>query len=153
MALTGFVAANAAQTESANKSTALGRGVSPFVQDAKFQVTGFGYKLPEQDGKVDAKAVPQPVLTTTLNADLFVRALMRPIATEKEPMEHNGTVNLFVRDFITQHKDKNDGEILTALIAELKDKDIIVQRVPYVGLSRDGRRYAASLVDLYFKVD
>lgn len=149
--LTGFQTASQNAIESASQLHTLTRSVSPFQQGVGFRITGFTYKLAEIDGKVDKDARPQPVFTTSIDADLFVRALTRPVPTVDGPLEHKGTFNLFVRDYIASHKDKSDGELLKGIVEECKDKDLMVERVPYVANSRDGRQYATSLVDIYFK--
>lgn len=150
--LTGFQTASNDVIASESTKRTLTRSVSPFQPGVGFRITGFTYKLAEIDGKVGKDARPQPVFTTNINADLFVRALTRAVATTDGPLEHKGTFNLYVRDTIVRHKDKSDGELLQLMVDECKDRDLIVERVPYTARSKDGREYAASLVDIYFKV-
>lgn len=150
--LTGFQTASKDAIVSASARHTLTQSVSPFQQGVEFRITEFTYKLAETDGKVAKDARPQPVLVTTLGADLFVRALIRPVATTDGPLEHKGTFNLYVRDTIAKHRDKSDGELLTLIVNECKDRDLIVERIPYNAVSRDGRTYATSLVEIHFKV-
>lgn len=155
MALTGFQSVSATEKESANKSNSLSQGTSPFVQNATFTVTGFDYRKPEIDGKVPANALPQPVFVCRMgenDVDLFVKPLTRGVAcADGTVLDHKGGLNLWVRDQLVALRGKNDGEILQALVDGLKDKTLIVDRVPYTAQSKDGRTYAASLVDIHFK--
>lgn len=148
--LTGFQTVSDATIASASAKFTLIRSVSPFQPNVQFRITGFTFKVAEIDGKVPTDARPQPVFTTTIGADLFVRALTRPVPTTDGPLEHKGTFNLYVRDTIATHKDKSDGELLQLMVDECKDRDLIVERIPYNARSRDGREYATSLVEIYF---
>lgn len=151
--LTGFQTASESVAQEASARHTLTRSVSPFQPGTGFRITGFAFRVVEIDGKVPADARPQPVFTTTINADLFVRSLTRAVPTINGPLEHKGTFNLFVRDYIATHKDKSDGELLQGIVDACKDRDLIVERVPYTAVSRDGRQYATSLVEIYFVND
>lgn len=148
--LTGFVSASNDARENANKSNSIALGHSPFQHNVKFTVGGFDYKVPQEDGKVDAKARLNPVLTTSVG-DLFLTTLTRSRAdADGNVLEPDGTFNAFVRKTIAENATKTNGEILTAIVKGCENKQLIVERVPYVGLSKDGRRFATSLVKVNF---
>lgn len=148
--LTGFVSASNDARENANKSNSIALGHSPFQHNVKFTVSGFDYKVAQEDGKVDPKARLNPVLTTSVG-DLFLSTLTRSrVDADGNVLEPKGTFNDFVRKTISENSTKTNGEILTAIVDGCKDKQLIVERVPYVGLSKDGRRFATSLVKINF---
>lgn len=148
--LTGFVSASNDARENANKSNSIALGHSPFQHNVRFTVTGFDYKVAQEDGKVDPKARLNPVLTTSVG-DLFLTTLTRSrVDADGHVLEPNGTFNTFVRETIVKNSTKTNGEILTAIVEGCKDKQLIVERVPYVGLSKDGRRFATSLIKINF---
>ena len=148
--LTGFVSASNDARENANKSNSIALGHSPFQHNVKFTVGGFDYKVPQEDGKVDAKARLNPVLTTSVG-DLFLTTLTRSrVDADGNVLEPDGTFNAFVRKTIAENSTKTNGEILTAIVKGCENKQLIVERVPYVGLSKDGRRFATSLVKVNF---
>lgn len=148
--LTGFVSASNDARENANKSNSIALGHSPFQHNVKFTVSGFDYKVAQEDGKVDPKARLNPVLTTSVG-DLFLTTLTRSrVDADGNVLEPKGTFNDFVRKTISENSTKTNGEILTAIVDGCKDKQLIVERVPYVGLSKDGRRFATSLVKINF---
>lgn len=148
--LTGFVSASNDARENANKSNSIALGHSPFQHNVKFTVGGFDYKVPQEDGKVDAKARLNPVLTTSVG-DLFLSTLTRSrVDADGNVLEPDGTFNAFVRKTIAENSTKTNGEILTAIVKGCENKQLIVERVPYVGLSKDGRRFATSLVKVNF---
>lgn len=148
--LTGFVSASNDARENANKSNSIALGHSPFQHNVKFTVGGFDYKVPQEDGKVDAKARLNPVLTTSVG-DLFLSTLTRSrVDVDGNVLEPDGTFNAFVRKTIAENSTKTNGEILTAIVKGCENKQLIVERVPYVGLSKDGRRFATSLVKVNF---
>lgn len=141
----------------ADQDHTLGKRVSPFLQNVVFQITGFTYTLVNENGKVKKDAKPNPVFTIKIgdkDAELYVHSLNRDVPlADGGTLEHTGTFNLFVRDFINEHSDKSDGEILTAIVEKVKDRKLIVNRVPYVRLDKFSNRQATSLVDINFKVD
>ena len=148
--LTGFVSASNDARENANKSNSIALGHSPFQHNVKFTVGGFDYKVPQEDGKVDAKARLNPVLTTSVG-DLFLTTLTRSrVDADGNVLEPDGTFNAFVRKTIAENSTKTNGEILTAIVKGCENKQLIVERVPYVGLSKDGRHFATSLVKVNF---
>ena len=148
--LTGFVSASNDARENANKSNSIALGHSPFQHNVKFTVGGFDYKVPQEDGKVDVKARLNPVLTTSVG-DLFLSTLTRSrVDVDGHVLEPDGTFNAFVRKTIAENSTKTNGEILTAIVKGCENKQLIVERVPYVGLSKDGRRFATSLVKVNF---
>lgn len=148
--LTGFVSASNDARENANKSNSIALGHSPFQHNVRFTVGGFDYKVAQEDGKVDPKARLNPVLTTSVG-DLFLTTLTRSrVDADGHVLEPNGTFNTFVRETIVKNSTKTNGEILTAIVEGCKDKQLIVERVPYVGLSKDGRRFATSLIKINF---
>ena len=148
--LTGFVSASNDARANANKSNSIALGHSPFQHNVRFTVSGFDYKVAQEDGKVDPKAHLNPVLTTSVG-DLFLSTLTRSrVDADGHILEPNGTFNEFVRKTIAENATKTNGEILTAIVEGCKDKQLIVERVPYVALSKDKRRFAASLVKINF---
>ncbi len=150
--LTGFRTASQSEIESANQLNTLSRGTSPYQQGVVFTVTGFTYQKAEIDGKVPADAKPQPVLLTSLGA-LFVKPLNRgAVKADGTVLEHKGTFNQFVHKTIVENPDKNDGQLLQLIVDGCQGKQLIVNRIPYSAKSKDGRTYAASLVDIDFKV-
>lgn len=148
--LTGFVSASNDARNNANKSNSIALGHSPFQHNVRFTVSGFDYKVAQEDGKVDPKARLNPVLTTSVG-DLFLATLTRSrVDADGHILEPNGTFNEFVRKTIAENSTKTNGEILTAIVEGCKDKQLIVERVPYVALSKDKRRFAASLIKINF---
>ena len=148
--LTGFFSASNDARENANKSNSIALSNSPFRHNVKFTVGGFDYKVAQEVGKVDPKARLYPVLTTSVG-DLFLTALTRSrVDVDGNVLEPNGTFNAFVRKTIAENSTKTNGEILTAIVKGCENKQLIVERVPYVGLSKDGRRFATSLVKINF---
>ncbi|MDY5324410.1 MAG: hypothetical protein SPG96_05775 [Succinivibrio sp.] len=149
--LTGFVKADDNKIEAANKSFTISMGQSPFQDRVTFKVTGFTYKQAENDGKVDAKASVNPVLITTVGDMFLSMALKMRVDAEGKILEPNGTFNHFIKDIIGRMAGKSNGEILTAIVDGCKDKEVVVSRQPYVAITKDGRKFAASLVILDFK--
>ena len=148
--LTGFVSASNDARENANKSNSIALGHSPFQHNVRFTVTGFDYKVAQENGKVEPNARLNPVLTTSVG-DLFLTTLTRSRVDENgKVLEPDGTFNAFVRKTIAENHTKTNGEILTAIVNGCKDKQLIVERVPYVGLSKDHRRFGTSLVKINF---
>ena len=155
--LTGFRTASQSEIETANSSNDIARSTSPFQNGVVFTVNGFSYEKPEIDGKVAPDAKPQPVLLAKIgdkDVSLFVKPLNRSaVRADGSVLEHNGTFNKFVRETIASLSNKNNGEILQAIVDGCADRQIIVERVPYSAKSKDGRNYATSLVDLNFVVN
>lgn len=149
--LTGFVKADDNKIEAANKSFTISMGNSPFQDRVTFKVTDFTYKQAENDGKVDAKASVNPVLTTSIGDMFLSMALKMRVDAEGKILEPNGTFNKFIKDTISNNAGKSNGEILTAIVGGCKDKEIVVSRQPYVAVTKDGRKFASSLVILDFK--
>lgn len=150
--LTGFVKVNGAQKEQADKAHRIGTGASAFQPNVVFQVTDYDYKKAEKDGKVDAEAFSNPVLTTNIGVDVFLSMVTRAkVDSDGKILEPNGTFNNFVKETIAKNSSKEDGEIMKAIVEGSKGKDIIVTRKPYVGLSSDNRRFPTALVILDFK--
>ena len=149
--LTGFVKADDNKIEVANKSFSISMGNSPFQQGVIFKVAGFTYKQAENDGKVDANASVNPVLTTTVGDMFLSMALKARVDAEGKVLEPNGTFNQFIKGTISKMAGKSNGEILTAIVDGCKDKKVVVSRQPYAAMTKDGRKFAASLVVLDFK--
>lgn len=149
--LTGFVYADEKKVETANNSHSISMGNSPFRNNVTFKVTGFTYKQAQNDGKVDANAMANPVLTTTIGDMFLSMTLKARVNAEGKVLEPNGTFNKFVKDIISKMAGKSNGEILTAIVDGCKDKEVFVTRQPYAALTKDGRTFAASLVVLDFK--
>lgn len=149
--LTGFVKADDNKIEVANKGFFISMGNSPFQQGVIFKVTGFTYKQAQNDGKVDDNASVNPVLTTSVGDMFLSMTLKARIDAEGKILEPNGTFNQFIKDIISKMAGKSNGEILTAIIDGCKDKEVVVSRQPYAAMTKDGRKFAASLVVLDFK--
>ena len=149
--LTGFVKADEKKIETANKSFSISMGNSPFQDRVTFKVTDFTYKQAENDGKVDAIAFTNPVLTTTVGDMFLSMTLKARVDAEGRILEPNGSFNKFVKDTISRMAGKSNGEILKAIVDGCKDKEVVVSRQPYAAMTKDGRKYAASLVVLNFK--
>lgn len=149
--LTGFVKADDNKIEAANKSFTIGMGYSPFQDGVTFKVIGFTYKQAENDGKVDAKASVNPVLVTNVGDMFLSMTLKARVDAEGKILKPNGTFNSFVKDTISKMAGKSNGTILTAIVDGCKDKEVVVSRQPYVAITKDGRKFAASLVILDFK--
>ena len=149
--LTGFVKADDNKIEVANKSFSISMGNSPFQQGVIFKVTGFTYKQAQNDGRVDANASVNPVLTTSVGDMFLSMALKARVDAEGNVLEPNGTFNQFIKDTISKMLGKSNGEILTAIVDGCKDKEVFVTRQPYAAMTKDGRKFAASLVILDFR--
>ena len=149
--LTGFVKADDNKIEVANKSFSISMGNSPFQNKVTFKVTGFTYKQAENDGKVDADAMVNPVLTTTVGDMFLSMTLKAKVDSEGKILEPNGTFNQFIKDTISKNNGKSNGEILNAIVDGCKDKEVVVSRQPYSAISKDGRKYVAYMVVLNFK--
>ena len=149
--LTGFVKADDNKIDVANKSFSISMGNSPFQQGVIFKVTGFTYKQAQNDGKVDANASVNPVLTTSVGDMFLSMTLKARVNAEGKILEPNGTFNQFIKDTISKMAGKSNGEILTAIVDGCKDKEVVVSRQPYAAMTKDGRKFAASLVVLDFK--
>lgn len=149
--LTGFVKADDKKIEAANKSFSISMGNSPFQDKKEFKVTGFTYKQVENDGKVDPDAFTNPVLETTIGDMFLSMTLKARVDAEGKIIEPDGTFNQFIKDTISKNTGKSNGEILTAIVDGCKDKEIVVSRKPYAAATKDGRKFAASLVILNFK--
>lgn len=149
--LTGFVKADDNKIEAANKSFTISMGRSPFQDRVTFKVTGFTYKQAENDGKVDAKALVNPVLVTSVGDMFLSMALKMRVDAGGKILEPNGSFNKFIKDTISTNAGKSNGEILTAIVEGCKDKEVVVSRQPYVAMTKDGRKFASSLVILDFK--
>ena len=146
--LTGFVKANDNAIENANKSNSIKRGESPFQHGTTFTISGFTYEQAEIDGKVDTNAYLNPVLTTSVGS-LFLSTVLRSrVNASDEVLTPSASFNNFVREQISKHS--TNGEILQAIVDSCKGKTIQVVRTPYAAITKDGRRYGASLIELNF---
>lgn len=149
--LTGFVKADDKTIGVANNSFSISMGNSPFQHGVTFKVTGFTYKQAQNDGKVDPNASANPVLITSVG-DLFLSmALKARVTAEGGVLEPNGTFNQFVKNTISEKAGKCNGEILAAIVEGCKNKEVVVSRRPYAAMTKDGRKFAASLVVLDFR--
>lgn len=146
--LTGFQTVSTDERSNFDSKTTIRMSNSPFQHGVVFTVSGYDYKKPEVDGKVDTDAPTCPVLTTSIG-DLFLSTILRPkVNKDGAILEPNGSFNKAVREIIPQKT--TNGEILTAIVAAAKDKKVRVTRVPYVGLSKDGRQFPAAIIQLDF---
>lgn len=151
--LTGFQTASQSEIESANKSNSIARGNSPFQHNVVFTVSGFSYEKAEVDGKVAADANLNPVLVTSVGS-LFLNTLVRGrVNADGKVVEPNGTFNNDVRATIAANASKTNGEILQAIVNLCVGKRLIVNREPYSAATKDGRRYAAYLVNIDYVND
>ena len=149
--LTGFVKVDDNKIEVANKSLSISMSNSPFQNKVTFKVTGFTYKQAENDGKVDADAMVNPVLTTTVGDMFLSMTLKAKVDADGKILEPNGTFNQFIKDTISKNNGKSNGEILNAIVDGCKDKEVVVSRQPYSTISKDERKYVAYMVVLNFK--
>lgn len=146
--LTGFQTAEANEVQTANTSTSIKRGNSPFQHNVQFTVSGFSYEKAEMDGKVSKDAYLNPVLTTSVGS-LFLSTVLRSrVKADGTVVTPDGTFNKFCREQIAKHN--TNGEILQAIVDGCKDKKVVVNRVPYASLTKDGRTVASFLVELNF---
>ena len=146
--LTGFQTATENETNTANASTSIKQGNSPFQHNVQFTVSGFSYEKAEVDGKVDKDAYLNPVLVTSVG-NLFLSTVLRSrVNFEGKVLTPDGTFNKFCREQISKYN--TNGEILKAIVDGCKDKKIIVTRTPYSAMSKDGRRIPGFLVELNF---
>lgn len=146
--LTGFQTVTSTERSEFDGKTSIRMSNSPFQHGVTFTISGYDYKKPEVDGRVQEDAPTCPVLTTSVG-DLFLSTVLRPkVNKDGAILEPNGSFNRVVREIILQKT--TNGEILTAIVAASKDKKVRVTRVPYVGLSKDGRQFPAAIVQLDF---
>lgn len=146
--LTGFQTAEANEVQTANVSTSIKRGNSPFQHNVQFTISGFSYEKAEMDGKVSKDAYLNPVLTTSVGS-LFLSTVLRSrVKADGTVVTPDGTFNKFCREQIAVHN--TNGEILQAIVDGCKDKKVVVNRVPYASLTKDGRTVASFLVELNF---
>lgn len=146
--LTGFQTATENETNAANASTSIKQGNSPFQHNVQFTISGFSYEKVEIDGKVDKDAYLNPVLVTSVG-NLFLSTILRSrIKDDGSVLTPDGTFNKFCREQISKHN--TNGEILKAIVDGCKDKKIIVSRIPFAAISKDGRRIPGFLMELNF---
>lgn len=146
--LTGFKTAEETEIQTANNSTSIKQGNSPFQHNVVFTVSGFSYEKAEMDGKVAQDAYLNPVLKTSVGS-LFVSTILRSrVDFDGKVLTPDGTFNRFVREQIATHK--TNGEILQAIVDGCKDKKINTRRTPYSAMSKDGRRIPAFLCEFDF---
>lgn len=146
--LTGFQEATENETNTANASTSIKQGNSPFQHNVQFTISKFSYEKAEVDGKVDKDAYLNPVLKTSVG-NLFLSTILRSrVDFEGKILTPDGTFNKFCREQISKYS--TNGEILKAIVDGCKDKKIIVTRTPFASISKDGRRVPGFLVELNF---
>ena len=146
--LTGFQTATESETNTANASTSIKQGNSPFQNNVQFTISGFSYEKAEVDGKVDKDAYLNPVLVTSVGS-LFLSTVLRSrVKDDGSVLTPNGTFNKFCREQISKYN--TNGEILKAIVDGCEDKKIVVNRIPFAAISKDGRRIPAFLMELNF---
>ena len=146
--LTGFKTAEENEIQTANASTSIKQGNSPFQHNVLFTVSDFSYEKAEVDGKVQQDAYLNPVLKTSVGS-LFLSTITRSkVNFEGTVLTPDGTFNRFVREQIATHN--TNGEILQAIVDGCKDKKINTRRTPYSAMSKDGRRIPAFLCEFDF---
>ena len=102
--LTGFQTAETNEVQTANASTSIKRGNSPFQHNVQFTISGFSYEKAEMDGKVSKDAYLNPVLTTSVGS-LFLSTVLRSrVKADGTVITPNGTFNKFCREQIAAHK-------------------------------------------------
>lgn len=144
--LTGFVGPDPDEKNTADSSTTIKRGNSPFQHNVQFTITDHSYRKAEMDGKVAKDAYLNPVLVTSIG-DLFLSTVLRSrVKSDGTVITPDGTFNKFCREQIAAHN--TNGEILQAIVDDCKDKKVVVNRVPYTSLTKDGRTVASFLVEL-----
>ena len=146
--LTGFQTATENETNVANASTSIKQGNSPFQHNVQFTVSGFSYEKAEVDGKVDKDTYLNPVLITSVGS-LFLSTVLRSrVKDDGSVLTPDGTFNKFCREQISKYN--TNGEILKAIVDGCKDKKIVVNRIPFAAISKDGRHIPSFLVELNF---
>lgn len=148
--LTGFVSASKEARDKFAQSSTSVLGHSPFQHNVKFTVTDFDFKVAQEDGVTKKDARLCPVLVTSIG-DLFVSTITRSrVDADGNVLTPDGTFNTFVSETIAENSAKTVGETLTAIVEGCKGKTLIVERVPYIALNKNGGRYAAALVKINF---
>lgn len=146
--LTGFQTATENETNAANASTSIKQGNSPFQHNVQFTISKFSYEKAEVDGKVDKDAYLNPVLITSVGS-LFLSTVLRSrVKDDGSVLTPDGTFNKFCREQISKYN--TNGEILKAIVDGSEDKKIVVNRIPFASISKDGRRIPSFLVELNF---
>ena len=149
--LTGFAGPDPDEKNSADSSTTIKRGNSPFQHNVQFTISDHSYRKAEIDGKVAKDAYLNPVLITNIG-DLFLSTVLRSrVKSDGTVITPDGTFNKFCREQIATHN--TNGEILQAIVDGCKGKKIVVSRTPYASLAKDGRTVASFLVELNFMED
>lgn len=159
----GFVDASASDNASAQFT--ISNGNSPFQDGVEFTFLGVrtedgvqkpGYRhvfatFLDKNGKETRSKVAKPVLETNIG-DLHLSMLFKLHAQfdSNDHVSSKGTFVDLVTKTIAANKGKNDGEILSAIIAAVGTKKIKVTRRPFKGLASDGRQFPTSVVDLDF---
>ena len=146
--LTGFKTAEETEIKTANESTSIKQGNSPFQHNVVFTVSGFSYEKAEIDGKVAQDAYLNPVLTTCVGS-LFLSTILRSrVDFDGNVLTPDGTFNKFCREQIATHK--TNGEILQAIVDGCKSKNINTIRTSYSAMSMDGRRISSFFCEFDF---
>lgn len=150
MALTGFISATANHNggEDPNKGKSLTIANSPFLDGVVLTISDFGFRVAEIDGKVAKDARVLPVLVTSVG-DLFISMLIRSkVDKDGNILETSGDLNELVKSKIAELRGKTDGEILSAIVGECKGKKFVVKRQNFAALTKDGRQYPTSLINI-----
>lgn len=158
--LTGFKTVDASRKEKADKSFSITNGSSPFKNGVEFTVKSHDYKNAEFDGKVAEDAKDLPGFVISLNGKekfIFLKTVLDEDNTAYDEdgkmfsLSAEGEVNILARKIRDEKEGKSNGELLKAIVKELKNKPIVVTRVAYMGLSFKGNKQPKSLMELNFK--
>lgn len=142
-----FENASAVQVTNFNADNSLGATTSPFIDGVKFTISDTAVRVANTKRK-DGSAVMSPVLVTSIG-DLFISMLVRSrVTADGDIVTPSGTLNVAVRDIIAANHGKTNGEILAAILAAVRGKTYIVKSDSYVGLTADGRKYPARLINI-----
>lgn len=149
--LTGFTQLKGQDKDNASKGHNISLGVNPFSDGATFEVTGFGFTVPEEDNKPKEGARTLPVLETSLG-NLYLSLLTRrKVTSDGRILTPNGTLNVAVKEIVAANAGKTDGEILSAICEDprVKGRKIKVQRTEFLAKSRVGVEYPTDLLEFF----
>lgn len=160
-----FVNASNEVTKVADSAFTLSMGTSPFQDGVSFKVTGYGYQQAKEVGKdIAENAYANPVLITDLESgdgsdpnapkfcSVFISMLIkRKVAKDGTIKSPTGEINKAVIRIITDNPGKPNGTILKAILEEIGNKEVVVSREYFPAVSKDGRDYTASIINLNYK--
>lgn len=127
-------------------------GASPFVSGAILSVTGVAVCQTQIDGTTNDDSPLKLVITTTIG-DINVPMLVRvKLDADGNHIVPSGTFNVAVRNWIANNPTASNRQFADWLVEQTTgaNRNLVVNRRPYAGIARDGRRYPASLVEFNF---